>query len=67
MTMLVKDSRLFSNVRMPYGKRFVLSVSDGDRPADLCVTDASFSTIKPNFTNLNPWLGEPARCRSRSS
>jgi dipeptidyl aminopeptidase/acylaminoacyl peptidase len=60
MTMLVKDARLFSNVRMSRdGRRFVLSVSDGDRPADLCVTDASFSTIKP-ITNLNPWLGERA-------
>jgi dipeptidyl aminopeptidase/acylaminoacyl peptidase len=39
------------------GRRFILAVSDGDRPADLSVTDASFSTIKP-ITNLNPWLGE---------
>ncbi|HKW00859.1 MAG TPA: prolyl oligopeptidase family serine peptidase [Vicinamibacterales bacterium] len=60
MTMLVKDARLFSNVRMSRdGTRFVMSVSDGDRPADLCVTDASFSKIKP-ITNLNPWLGERA-------
>jgi dipeptidyl aminopeptidase/acylaminoacyl peptidase len=60
MTLLVKDARLYSGVRMSRdGRRFVVSVSDGDRPANLYLTDASFSTLKP-ITALNPWLdGRP--------
>ncbi len=60
MTMLVKDARLYSGVRMSRdGRRFVLSMSDGDRPANLYVTDASFSAPKP-ITALNSWLdGRP--------
>ena len=56
VTTLVKDSRLYSGIRMSRdGRTFVLSVSDGDRPAELYVADASFSSLKP-VTDLNPWL-----------
>ena len=55
--MLVKDSRLYSDVRLSRdGKRFVFSISDGDRPADLYATDASFSIDASRLTDLNPWL-----------
>ena len=64
MTMLVKDARVYSGVRMSRdGRRFVVSVSDGDRPANLYVTDASFSSLKP-ITALNPWLEERSVPRS---
>jgi len=60
LTSLVRDARLYSGIRMSRdGRRFVLSVSDGDRPANLYATDASFSALKP-LTSLNPWLNERA-------
>jgi dipeptidyl aminopeptidase/acylaminoacyl peptidase len=58
LTTLVKDARLYSGIRMSRdGRKFVVSISDGDRPANLFVTDASFSSLKP-ITALNPWLNE---------
>ncbi len=64
MTTLVRDSRLFGAARMSRdGKKFILPVSDGDRPADLYVTDPSFRTLKP-ITSLNPWLSERALPKS---
>ncbi|TAK19417.1 MAG: S9 family peptidase [Acidobacteria bacterium] len=60
MSMLVRDGRLYSNVRQSRdGSTFLVTVSDGERPGDLYVTDASFKTLKP-ITHLNPWLdGRP--------
>lgn len=56
MSILVKDSRLYSNVRPSRdGSTFLVTVADGERPGDLYVTDASFKTLKP-LTELNPWL-----------
>jgi dipeptidyl aminopeptidase/acylaminoacyl peptidase len=56
LSMLVKDSRLYSNVRQSRdGSTFLVTVSDGERPGDLYVTDASFQNLKP-LTHLNPWL-----------
>jgi dipeptidyl aminopeptidase/acylaminoacyl peptidase len=64
MTTLVKDSRLYSAIRQSRdGKKFVLAVSDGERPADLYVTDPSFKTMKA-LTSLNPWLAERALPKS---
>ncbi len=60
MTTLVKDSRLYSGVRLSRdGRKVVVSVSDGDRPSDLFVTDPTFATLKP-ITILNPWLADRA-------
>ena len=60
MTTLVKDTRLYSNLRMARdGGTFVFSGSDGDRPADLHVADAGFKQVR-TLTKLNPWLdGRP--------
>ncbi len=60
MTPLVRDSRLYGGVRLSRdGRRFVFSLSDGDRPADLHVTDAQWSSPR-KITSLNPWLdGRP--------
>jgi dipeptidyl aminopeptidase/acylaminoacyl peptidase len=56
MTTLVRDARLYSNLRMARnGATFVFSGSDGDRPAELQVADASFQQVRP-LTKLNPWL-----------
>jgi dipeptidyl aminopeptidase/acylaminoacyl peptidase len=56
MTPLVRDGRLFGGVRMARdGNSFILTVSDGDRPADLYAVDAHFSTWK-RLAELNPWL-----------
>jgi dipeptidyl aminopeptidase/acylaminoacyl peptidase len=56
LSMLVKDSRLYSGVRFSRdGKRVVVSISDGDHPADLYATDSSFSSMT-KLTDLNPSL-----------
>ncbi len=56
ISMLVKDSRLYSNVRQSRdGSTFLVSIADGERPGELYVTDASFTTLTP-ITDLNPWL-----------
>lgn len=56
MTPLVRDGRLFGGVRMARdGSSFLMTVSDGDRPADLYTVDARFSSWK-RLTDLNPWL-----------
>jgi dipeptidyl aminopeptidase/acylaminoacyl peptidase len=58
MTTLVKDARLYNAIRMSRdGRRFVFSMSDGDRPADLYVADAAFTGMRA-LTTLNPWLAE---------
>ena len=60
MTTVVKDARLYGGVQLSRdGRRFVFSLSDGDRPADLHTADASFTKITA-LTSLNPWLaGRP--------
>jgi dipeptidyl aminopeptidase/acylaminoacyl peptidase len=56
MTTVVKDRRLYGGVQLSRdGRRFVFSLSDGDRPADLQTADAAFTSITP-LTALNPWL-----------
>lgn len=56
MTPLVRDGRLFGGVRMSRdGTTFVMTVSDGDRPADLYAVDARVSSWK-RLSDLNPWL-----------
>ena len=60
MTTVVRDARLYGGIQMSRdGRRFVMSVSDGDRPSELHTADAAWTSIKP-LTNLNPWLaGRP--------
>jgi dipeptidyl aminopeptidase/acylaminoacyl peptidase len=60
MTTLVKDARLYGNVRLARnGARFVFSLSDGDRPADIGTADAAWRSERI-VTHLNPWLaGRP--------
>ncbi len=60
MTTIVRDARLYSGVRFSRdGRKAVFSLSDGDRPGDLQVTDAASGSVRP-LTNLNPWLaGRP--------
>jgi len=56
MTTLVKDARLWRGVTLTRdGRRFVGSVSDGDRPNELFVADAGFANFR-QVTDLNPWL-----------
>lgn len=58
MTTLVKDARLYGGPRLSRdGGRFVFSLSDGDRPAELYTADGSFRNFKA-LTNLNPWLAD---------
>jgi dipeptidyl aminopeptidase/acylaminoacyl peptidase len=58
VTTLVKDTRLWRGVTLTRdGRRFVGSVSDGDRPNELFVADAAFGGFR-QLTDLNPWLAE---------
>ena len=53
---LVKDTRLYSNFRLSKdGSVAVLSVSDGNRPSDIYVSDASLRGMR-RLTDGNPWL-----------
>ena len=53
---LVKDTRLYSNFRLSKdGSVAVLSVSDGNRPSDIYVSDASLRGLR-RLTDGNPWL-----------
>jgi dipeptidyl aminopeptidase/acylaminoacyl peptidase len=64
MTTLVKDARLYSNLRMSRdGGTFVFAGSDGDRPAELQVADASFRQVR-SLTRLNTWLDSRAMPKS---
>jgi dipeptidyl aminopeptidase/acylaminoacyl peptidase len=57
-TPLVKDSRLYGNFRMARdGRSFVFLASDGDRPGDLYVADAAFTSIR-KLSDSNPWLAD---------
>jgi dipeptidyl aminopeptidase/acylaminoacyl peptidase len=56
MTPLVRDARLYGGVRMVRdGSGFILTISDGDRPADLYASNAGLSALK-RLSDLNPWL-----------
>lgn len=56
MADLVKDARIYSNFKLSKdGKTFVFSAAEGNRPADLFVTDAGFKNIR-RLTEANPQL-----------
>jgi dipeptidyl aminopeptidase/acylaminoacyl peptidase len=56
ITPLVKDSRLYGGVRLSRdGTRFVFTMSENDRPADLYAANTSFSD-RTRLSDLNPWL-----------
>jgi dipeptidyl aminopeptidase/acylaminoacyl peptidase len=53
---LVKDGRSYSNFRLSKdGSTAILSIADGNRPAELYVGDASLSALRP-LTDANPQL-----------
>jgi dipeptidyl aminopeptidase/acylaminoacyl peptidase len=53
---LVKDGRLYSNFRLSKdGSVAMLSVADGNRPADIYVADASLRNLR-RLTDANPWI-----------
>jgi dipeptidyl aminopeptidase/acylaminoacyl peptidase len=55
---LVKDNRLYSNFRLAKnGSVALLSVGDGNRPADIYVADGSLSGLR-RLTDANPWMRE---------
>ena len=60
ITTLVKDSRVYSNLRLSRdGRTFLFSTSDGDRPAELASADSGWRNVR-TLTKLNPWLdGRP--------
>jgi dipeptidyl aminopeptidase/acylaminoacyl peptidase len=61
---LVRDSNLYQNIRYSHdGTTVVYSMSDGDRPAELYVADASFQNAR-KLTDLNPWIASKALPRS---
>jgi dipeptidyl aminopeptidase/acylaminoacyl peptidase len=60
LTPLVKDSNLYQNIRFSRdGSTVVYARSNGDRPADLYVADASFANRR-KLTDLNPWIATKA-------
>jgi dipeptidyl aminopeptidase/acylaminoacyl peptidase len=60
LTPLVKDANLYQNVRFSQdGSTVVYTMSDGDRPADVYVADASFRNRR-KLTDLNPWIATKA-------
>jgi dipeptidyl aminopeptidase/acylaminoacyl peptidase len=53
---LMKDTRLYSNFRLSKnGSVAMLSVSDGNRPADIYVADGSLRGLR-RLTDANPWM-----------
>jgi dipeptidyl aminopeptidase/acylaminoacyl peptidase len=61
---LVRDANLYQNIRYSHdGSTVVYSMSDGDRPAELFVADASFGNRR-KLTDLNPWIATKALPRS---
>jgi dipeptidyl aminopeptidase/acylaminoacyl peptidase len=64
VTPLVKDARLYAGVSLSRdGNRFVFTMADGDRPADLYTADTSFSRTT-RLSDVNPWLAGKALPRS---
>jgi dipeptidyl aminopeptidase/acylaminoacyl peptidase len=65
LTPLIRDDRLYGGVRMVRdGSGFVLTVSDGDLPADLYATDGRFTAMK-RLSEMNPWLAAKALPKSQ--
>ena len=61
---LVKDAQLYGGFKMSRdGRTFVFTRSDGDRPADVYVADAGFTSVR-RLTDLNPWLAGRALPKS---
>jgi dipeptidyl aminopeptidase/acylaminoacyl peptidase len=57
---LLKDNRLYSNFRLAKnGTVALLSVADGNRPADIYVADAALGSMR-RLTDANPWMRERA-------
>jgi dipeptidyl aminopeptidase/acylaminoacyl peptidase len=57
---LIKDARLYSNFRLSKdGSVAMMSVSDGNRPADIFVGDASLRGLR-RLTDANPWIRDRA-------
>jgi dipeptidyl aminopeptidase/acylaminoacyl peptidase len=64
LTPLVRDDRLYGGVRMVRdGSGFVLTVSDGNLPADLYATDGRVKAMK-RLSEMNPWLAAKALPKS---
>lgn len=64
ITPLVKDTRVYAGFRQSRnGQRWVVSVSDGDRPAELFSAGAGLASMK-KLTDLNPWLAQKSVPRS---
>jgi dipeptidyl aminopeptidase/acylaminoacyl peptidase len=60
VTPLVKGTNLYQNVRFSRdGRTVVYAMSDGDRPANVYVADASFHNPR-RLTDLNPWIATRA-------
>lgn len=56
MENILLDGNLYTDVMASKdGRKFSLSVSDGDMPSNVMSTDASFTTMKA-LTDLNPWM-----------
>lgn len=61
---IIIDSRLYTGIqKAKNAPNIVLSLSDGDMPADLMLTDWTFADFK-QLTNLNPWLADKKMTRS---
>jgi dipeptidyl aminopeptidase/acylaminoacyl peptidase len=61
---LVKDARLYSGFRQTRdGRRFVFTLSDGDRPGDLQAASSDFASAR-RLTDLNPWMAAKALPKS---
>jgi dipeptidyl aminopeptidase/acylaminoacyl peptidase len=61
---LVRDANLYQNIRYSHdGSTVVYTMSDGDRPAELFVADASFGNRR-KLTDLNPWIATKALPKS---
>jgi dipeptidyl aminopeptidase/acylaminoacyl peptidase len=60
MRPLVRDARVYGGVRMVRdGSGFVMTISDGNTPADLYATDPTFASVR-RLSELNPWLAAKA-------
>ncbi|MGY6523748.1 MAG: prolyl oligopeptidase family serine peptidase [Mongoliitalea sp.] len=61
---IIIDTRLYTGIqKAKNASNIVLSLSDGDMPADLMLTDWTFADFRP-LTNLNPWLADKKITRS---
>lgn len=64
LTPLVKDARLYAGFRLARsGSRWIVSVSQDDRPPELYAADANLSAMR-KLTDLNPWLAQKSVPRS---